>query len=46
MNEKPTYELKGTLREDCMKDIATPLSRKTTAFIRQDAPRKNNFKQV
>lgn len=23
MSEKPTYELKGTLREDCMKDTAT-----------------------
>lgn len=23
MNEKPTYELRGTLREDCMKDTAT-----------------------
>ena len=23
MSEKPTYELKGTLREDCMRDTAT-----------------------
>ena len=24
MSEKPTYELRGTLREDCMKDTAVP----------------------